>query len=122
MQRGIGSILAPIGPILAPTGSSGYMLAHHGPKVLTPKSISRRPSSASLVGDAAYNMGLLNKEMIGGIDNDPYVALESQRKIREFCKSRPVVVLPSHEEWTSHSSLGRRYMYSMKITMYLTYL
>jgi glyoxylase-like metal-dependent hydrolase (beta-lactamase superfamily II) len=50
-----------------------------------------------LVGDAAYSLDLLDKQQIDGFNSDPYAALESQRKIKEFCKGRNVVVLPSHE-------------------------
>ncbi|KAF2014269.1 Metallo-hydrolase/oxidoreductase [Aaosphaeria arxii CBS 175.79] len=50
-----------------------------------------------LTADAAYSQTLLDQQLIDGINTDPYVALESQRRIKEFCKSRDVVLLPSHE-------------------------
>ncbi|KAH9221302.1 putative N-acyl homoserine lactonase [Leptodontidium sp. 2 PMI_412] len=50
-----------------------------------------------LLGDAAYSLELLDKELVDGVNTDPFVALESQKKIKEFCRGRIVVVLASHE-------------------------
>ncbi|KAJ3544231.1 hypothetical protein NM208_g3166 [Fusarium decemcellulare] len=100
------SILQPTGPAIGPWEFS-YPITKDG-KLLAVDTPGHVPGHVSLIvidddvtyfltGDAAYSLELLDKQMIDGINTDPYVAIESQRKIKEFCSQRPVVVLPSHE-------------------------
>ncbi|KAI6089527.1 beta-lactamase-like protein [Hypoxylon rubiginosum] len=100
------SILKPDGPAIGPWKFS-YPITKDG-KILAVDTPGHVPGHVSLiiidddvtyllVGDAAYSLELLDKEMVDGINSDPYVALESQKMIKEFCSQRPVVVLPSHE-------------------------
>lgn len=100
------SLLKPTGPAIGPWSYS-YPITEDG-KILGVDTPGHVPGHISLiiidedvtyflVGDAAYNQALLDKELVDGINTDPYVALDSQRKIKEFCRSRDVIVLPSHE-------------------------
>ncbi|KAF4126546.1 Glyoxylase or a related metal-dependent hydrolase, beta-lactamase superfamily II [Geosmithia morbida] len=100
------SILQPTGPAIGPWTFSYPVTKDQ--KILAVDTPGHVPGHISLividddvtyflVGDAAYSLELLDSESIDGINCDPYVALESQRKIKEFCSCRNVVVLPSHE-------------------------
>ncbi|KAF4458417.1 metallo-beta-lactamase superfamily [Fusarium albosuccineum] len=100
------SILQPTGPAIGPWEFS-YPITKDG-RLLAVDTPGHVPGHVSLIvidddvtyfltGDAAYSLELLDKQMIDGINTDPYVAIESQRKIKEFCSQRPVIVLPSHE-------------------------
>lgn len=102
------SLLKPTGPALGPWEYS-YPITEDG-SILAVDTPGHVPGHISLVirddeekltyflvGDAAYNLALLDGELVDGINTDPYVALESQRKIKEFCRRTDVVVLPSHE-------------------------
>ena len=50
-----------------------------------------------LVSDATYDQGLLDCEVTDGVNTRPHVAIESMRKIKEFARSTPTVVLPAHD-------------------------
>jgi glyoxylase-like metal-dependent hydrolase (beta-lactamase superfamily II) len=50
-----------------------------------------------LTGDATYGLDLLDQEFTDGINDNPKVALESVRKIKEFAAETDVVVLPAHD-------------------------
>ncbi|KAH6659062.1 beta-lactamase-like protein [Truncatella angustata] len=100
------SILKPDGPAIGPWAYS-YPITKDQ-KILAVDTPGHVPGHISLIiidedvtyfltGDAAYNLDLLDKEMTDGINTDPYIAIESQKKIKEFCRTRPVVVLPSHD-------------------------
>lgn len=100
------TLLEPTGPAIGPWAHS-YPITKDG-KIIAVDTPGHVPGHISLiiidedvtyflVGDAAYNQDLLDKELTDGVNTDPYVALESQRKIKEFCRSRDVVLLPSHE-------------------------
>ncbi len=53
-----------------------------------------------LPGDATYGLDLLDKEEPDGINNDPMLALQTIKKIKEFARGTDVVVLPSHDKDT----------------------
>ncbi|RDW60569.1 hypothetical protein BP6252_11952 [Coleophoma cylindrospora] len=100
------SILKPDGPAIGPWTTS-YPITTDG-KIVAVDTPGHVPGHVSiiifdeditylLVGDAAYSLDLLDKELVDGINTEPLVALDSQRKIKEFCRGRDVVVLPSHE-------------------------
>ncbi|KAH8588129.1 beta-lactamase-like protein [Bisporella sp. PMI_857] len=50
-----------------------------------------------LTGDSTYGLDVLNAEETDGINDNPKVALESVRKIKEFTRQEKVVVLPAHD-------------------------
>ncbi|OTB06595.1 hypothetical protein M426DRAFT_318660 [Hypoxylon sp. CI-4A] len=113
------SILEQDGPALGPW-SSTYPITKDG-KIVAVDTPGHVPGHVSLivmdedvtyflVGDAAYSLDLLDKEMVDGINLEPYVALESQKKIKEFCRTRDTVVLPSHE-FESVTRLEKKVVY-----------
>lgn len=100
------TLLKPDGPPIGPWAHS-YKITKDG-TVLAVDTPGHVPGHISLiilaeevtyflVGDAAYSQTLLDEEKIDGVNSDPYVALESQRKIKLFCRDEKVVLLPSHE-------------------------
>ncbi|KAK7421447.1 hypothetical protein QQX98_002145 [Neonectria punicea] len=50
-----------------------------------------------LTGDATYGIDLLDKEEPDGINDNPIVAFQSLKQIKEFASHTDVVVLPSHD-------------------------
>ncbi|KPM36173.1 hypothetical protein AK830_g10394 [Neonectria ditissima] len=50
-----------------------------------------------LTGDATYGMSLLDKEEPDGINDNPMVAFQSLKQIKEFARQTDIVVLPSHD-------------------------
>ncbi|KAH8673176.1 metallo-beta-lactamase superfamily protein [Ilyonectria robusta] len=50
-----------------------------------------------LTGDATYGVDLLDKEEPDGINDNPAVALQTLKTIKEFASQTDVVVLPSHD-------------------------
>jgi glyoxylase-like metal-dependent hydrolase (beta-lactamase superfamily II) len=50
-----------------------------------------------LAGDATYSQDLLDREITDGINDSAYLAIESLRKIKEFARQLPLVVLPAHD-------------------------
>ncbi|KAF7557223.1 hypothetical protein G7Z17_g798 [Cylindrodendrum hubeiense] len=53
-----------------------------------------------LTGDATYGVELLDKEEPDGINDNPEMALQSLKQIKEFASQTDVVVLPSHDTAT----------------------
>ncbi|KAJ9144583.1 Metallo-hydrolase/oxidoreductase [Pleurostoma richardsiae] len=66
-----------------------------------------------LTGDATYGLDLLDKEEPDGINDDPMMALQSLKLIKEFASQTEVVVLPSHDPDTPRL-LRDRVMYKQK--------
>ncbi|GAB4097133.1 N-acyl homoserine lactonase QqlR [Brachybacterium horti] len=50
-----------------------------------------------LGGDVTYDQALLDQEHTDGVNNDPALAIDQLRRIKEFARSRPVVLLPAHD-------------------------
>lgn len=50
-----------------------------------------------LGGDVTYDQRLLDAEKTDGVNNQPRLAVEQLRKIKEFARQRPIVVLPAHD-------------------------
>jgi N-acyl homoserine lactone hydrolase len=50
-----------------------------------------------LGGDATYDLALLDAEATDGVNNNPRLAIESLRKIKEFARQQDIVVLPAHD-------------------------
>ncbi|KUJ19046.1 Metallo-hydrolase/oxidoreductase [Mollisia scopiformis] len=53
-----------------------------------------------LTGDATYSLESLDKEETDGVISTPLIAVESVKKIKEFCRGTKCVVLPSHDRET----------------------
>ncbi|KAH8650559.1 putative N-acyl homoserine lactonase [Tricladium varicosporioides] len=51
-----------------------------------------------LMGDATYSLAALEKEETDGINDDPFKAIETLRKIKELARQERIVILPAHEE------------------------
>lgn len=56
-----------------------------------------------LGGDVTYDQDLLDQERTDGVNNNPKLAVEQLRKIKEFARQQPIVLLPAHDPAT-----GRR--------------
>ncbi|KAF4876921.1 N-acyl homoserine lactonase AttM [Colletotrichum siamense] len=63
-----------------------------------------------LLGDATYDQDLLDKEHTDGVNNNPALAIDSLRKIKEFSRSEKVVLLPAHDPQAAHR-LAERIIY-----------
>jgi glyoxylase-like metal-dependent hydrolase (beta-lactamase superfamily II) len=50
-----------------------------------------------LAGDAAYDLELLDREVTDGINEDPFKAIETMRRIKRYAQGHPVVVLLAHD-------------------------
>jgi glyoxylase-like metal-dependent hydrolase (beta-lactamase superfamily II) len=51
-----------------------------------------------LLGDATYHQDLVDREETDGVNDDPRTAVETVRKIKEFCRRKGnVVLLPAHD-------------------------
>ena len=50
-----------------------------------------------LAGDATYSQENLLAGRTDGVTNDPALARETLRKIREFCAMQPTILLPAHD-------------------------
>ena len=50
-----------------------------------------------LAGDATYDSGLTDAELTDGVNNNPRQAIESVRRIKEFARQYPTVLLPAHD-------------------------
>jgi glyoxylase-like metal-dependent hydrolase (beta-lactamase superfamily II) len=50
-----------------------------------------------LAGDATYCQDLLDQELTDAINDSASLAIESLRKIKEFARQLPLVVLPAHD-------------------------
>lgn len=50
-----------------------------------------------LLGDASYNLDLLDAELTDGINATSLRAVETLRRIKEFARSENVVILPAHD-------------------------
>lgn len=100
------TMLEATGPAIGPWETS-YPITADG-KIVAVDTPGHVPGHVSLIvfsdnvtyflcGDAAYSLDLLDKELVDGINSEPLVALDSMRKIKQFCHERDVVVLPSHD-------------------------
>ncbi|MGP9527975.1 N-acyl homoserine lactonase family protein [Glutamicibacter sp. AOP5-A2-18] len=54
-----------------------------------------------LGGDVTYDQALLDQEKTDGVNNNPKLAVEQLRKIKEFARMQPIVLLPAHDPGTS---------------------
>ena len=45
-----------------------------------------------LAGDAAYDLELLDQELTDGINDDPFTAIDTMRRIKQYASEHPVVV------------------------------
>ncbi|KAF4887736.1 N-acyl homoserine lactonase [Colletotrichum fructicola] len=63
-----------------------------------------------LLGDATYDQDLLDKELTDGVNNNPALAIDSLRKVKEFASSEKVVLLPAHDSQAAHR-LAERIIY-----------
>lgn len=50
-----------------------------------------------LLGDATYDQDLLDAEQTDGVNANPRQAIETLRKIKEYARSHPTVLLPAHD-------------------------
>ena len=50
-----------------------------------------------MAGDATYDSGLTDAELTDGVNNNPKQAIESVRRIKEFARQYPTVLLPAHD-------------------------
>jgi glyoxylase-like metal-dependent hydrolase (beta-lactamase superfamily II) len=50
-----------------------------------------------LLGDASYSVDLLDREEPDGVNDDPEMALQSLRLVKQFASLTDLVVLPSHD-------------------------
>lgn len=48
-------------------------------------------------GDVTYDQQLLDEERTGGVNSAPALAIDQLRRIKEFARQRPVVLLPAHD-------------------------
>ncbi|RDL41619.1 Metallo-hydrolase [Venustampulla echinocandica] len=101
--------LVPSGTAIGPFENS-YPITSDG-KVVAVDTPGHAPGHVSLIvfaddatffltGDATYGLELLDKEETDGINDDPLRAVETLRKIKEFTRQQPVIVLPSHDTKT----------------------
>lgn len=64
-----------------------------------------------LLGDATYDQDLLDKELTDGVNNNPALAIDSLRKVKEFANSEKIVLLPAHDPQAAHR-LAERTIYT----------
>lgn len=50
-----------------------------------------------LGGDVTYDQELLDQEQTDGVNNNPHLAVEQLRKIKQFAAEQPFVLLPAHD-------------------------
>ncbi|CZR61641.1 uncharacterized protein PAC_11538 [Phialocephala subalpina] len=112
----IPNFLDPLGPAIGPFERS-YPITKDG-KVVAVDTPGHDPGHVSLVvyadeatyfltGDATYSLESLDKEEADGVNSEPLVAVESVRKIKEFCRGTKCVVLPSHDRETMRRAKER---------------
>lgn len=103
------NFLDPSGPPIGPFERS-YPITSDG-KVVAVDTPGHDPGHVSLIvyadeatyllpGDATYSLESLDKEQTDGVNAEPLVAIESVKKMKEFCRKTPCVVLPSHDRET----------------------
>ncbi|KAH9228618.1 hypothetical protein K456DRAFT_1925069 [Colletotrichum gloeosporioides 23] len=63
-----------------------------------------------LLGDATYDQDLLDQELTDGVNNNPALAIDSLRKVKEFANIEKVVLLPAHDPQAVHR-LAERIIY-----------
>lgn len=71
--------------------TSGHVPGHLGLIVYGDK------ATYFLAGDATYDQALLDQELTDGVNNNPYLAIESIKKIKELARQQPLVLLPAHD-------------------------
>jgi N-acyl homoserine lactone hydrolase len=100
------SILQPTGPAIGPWSRSYPVTSDR--KVVAVDTPGHVPGHLSLIvdgdeatyllsGDATYDQRLLDAEITDGVNNNPRLAIESLRKIKEFSRQQDIVLLPSHD-------------------------
>ncbi|CAI6042092.1 hypothetical protein V2G26_019026 [Clonostachys chloroleuca] len=88
--------ITPDGQVVA-VPTPGHVPGHISVIITEDAQSGQSPSTFLAVGDATYNVGLLEREEPDGINQDPKTAFESLRLIKEFSRQKDVVVLPSHD-------------------------
>lgn len=94
------------GPALGPWDAT-YQITKDGSVVGVPTP-GHVPGHMSLVvfgdeatyflgGDVTYDQVLLDDEQTDGVNNNPHLAVEQLRKIKQFAADQPVVLLPAHD-------------------------
>ncbi|KAE8446836.1 hypothetical protein EG329_011613 [Mollisiaceae sp. DMI_Dod_QoI] len=103
------NFLDPSGPAIGPFEKS-YPITSDG-KIVAVDTPGHDPGHVSLIvyadeatyfltGDASYSLDLLDNEQTDGVNSFPLVAVESVKKMKEFCRGTKCVVLPSHDRET----------------------
>lgn len=54
-----------------------------------------------LGGDVTYDQNLLDQERSDGVNTNPHLAIAQLRKIKEFARQQPIVLLPAHDPHAS---------------------
>ena len=96
----------PSGPAIGPFTRS-YPLTTDG-KVVAVDTPGHVPGHLSVIvftdtvayflgGDSTYDQQLLDAEVTDGVNKNPKLAIESVRKIKEFARQHPTVILPAHD-------------------------
>jgi len=104
-------ILEPIGPPVGPWNKS-YPITEDG-RVVAVDTPGHVPGHISLLvrsddatylaaGDLTYDQDLLDAEITDGVNDDPHEAVESLRKVKEYARQVPLVVLPAHDPHAAH--------------------
>lgn len=99
-------ILDPTGGPIGPFARS-YPLTEDG-KVVAVDTPGHVPGHLSVIvfadgvayflgGDSTYDQDLLDAELTDGVNKNPHLAIESLRKIKEFARRQPTVILPAHD-------------------------
>ena len=102
----VSTILQPTGGPIGPWERS-YPLTSDG-KVVAVGTPAHVPSHLSVIvfrddvtyflgGDATYDQELLDQEVTDGVNDNPLLAIESIKKIKEFARKEKVVILPAHD-------------------------
>lgn len=100
------TILKPTGGPIGPWERS-YPLTNDG-KVVAVDTPGHVPGHLSVIvfgddatyflgGDATYEQELLDQEVTDGVNNNPLLAIESIKNIKEFARKGNVVLLPAHD-------------------------
>lgn len=102
-------LLHPTGPALGPWDKT-YPITADG-KVVGVPTPGHVPGHLSVVvfgddatyflgGDVTYDQALLDQEKTDGVNNNPKLAIQQLRKIKEFAREQPIVLLPAHDPAT----------------------
>lgn len=55
-----------------------------------------------LGGDITYDQTLLDQEKTDGVNNHPKLAVQQLRKVKEYAREHPIVLLPAHDPAAAH--------------------